>query len=222
MFILYIFIRTHLNMVRLAKSKKQKVNEIICQFKEEFTKTPSGDLYCKICNTIINCNRKSSVIIHRKTKIHQNGKATNISEPTFLTTRDANVTKIILSAFLSADIPLWKLRNIHVRNMFNALGHPAPSETTCRNQLNVIYQEEYLKIKKKLENKQIFFIADESFYKGTKFFNILVGDIEYPQKTYLVDSIIVEVSLDSDAVVDLIKNSLLQNLEISQKMSCFL
>ncbi len=75
MFILYIFIKTHLNLVRLAKSKKQKLNEIICQFKDEFTKTLSGDPYCKIYNTIINYNFKSSVTIHRKTKIHQNGKA---------------------------------------------------------------------------------------------------------------------------------------------------
>ncbi len=72
--------------------------------------------------------------------------------------------------------------------MFNVLGHPVPSETTCRNQLNVIYQEEYLKIKQKLENKQIFFIANESFYKGTKYFNIFIRDIGYSQKTYNVQN----------------------------------
>ena len=37
----------------------------------------------------------------------------------------------VTKAFLSADIPLYKLNNTHIKNLFRDIGHRLPSETTC-------------------------------------------------------------------------------------------
>ena len=37
----------------------------------------------------------------------------------------------VTKAFLSADIPLYKLNNKHIKILFRDIGHRLPSETTC-------------------------------------------------------------------------------------------
>ena len=46
-------------------------------------------------------------------------------------------TKQVVTAFLEADIPLYKLQHSSIKNLFNStLGHHCPSELACRKQVN--------------------------------------------------------------------------------------
>ena len=54
------------------------------------------------------------------------------SSQTFLRSSDTDFVKKVTKAFLSADISLYKLNNVYVKNLFRDIGHRLPSETTCR------------------------------------------------------------------------------------------
>ena len=45
--------------------------------------------------------------------------------------RDTDFVEKVNKTFLSADIPLYKLNNMHIKNFFRDIGHRLPSETTC-------------------------------------------------------------------------------------------
>lgn len=51
---------------------------------------------------------------------------------TFLRSSNSDFVKKVTKAFLSADIPLYKLNNKHVKNLFSDIGHSLPAESTCR------------------------------------------------------------------------------------------
>ena len=53
----------------------------------------------------------------------------------FLHTQD-NFSEDLVAMFLSANIPLYKLRQDSVKGFFQNLGHNDPSETTCRKVVN--------------------------------------------------------------------------------------
>ena len=74
---------------------------------------------------------------HWKTSKHQKtlGKS-KLQMPqtsqTFLRSSNSNFVEKITKAFLSADIPLYKLNNKHVKNLFFDICHSLLTETTCR------------------------------------------------------------------------------------------
>jgi len=51
---------------------------------------------------------------------------------TFLRNSNSDFVEKVTKAFLSADIPLYKLNNKHVKNLFSDIGHSLPAESTCR------------------------------------------------------------------------------------------
>ena len=54
----------------------------------------------------------------------------------FLSSSDNDFVEKVTKAFLSADIPLYKLNNTHTKTSFETdIGHRLPSETTCRRML---------------------------------------------------------------------------------------
>ncbi len=190
------------------KSKLEIVNLFISEFDKEFTKTPSNDLFCKICGVIVSYKRRSSVLAHRKTAMHNNKSKLMKGEQSFLDLSNKSFAMRISNAFLCSDIPLYKLRNPSIKELFNSIGHPIPSETTCRNAMEQIYTDKYNSIKNLLENKKVFLIIDETSHLDKKYFNILIGDIEMPTKTFLIETFIVKNSLNAKEVVEYVNTSL--------------
>ena len=88
---------------------------------------------------------------------------------------------------MSADIPLYKLNNTQIKDLFRDIGHRLPSETTCRRTALQLSEDELKRIRNTVHDKQIFVIVDESILSGMQYLNILVGSLETPHVSYLYD-----------------------------------
>ena len=98
----------------------------------------------------------------------------------------------LVEAFLAADIPLFKISNPKVRQLFTKLGQPVPSESSCRVHMSKLAEKEVQLLKERLNGKHIFLIVDESEIDGIKYLNILIGETAVPEKTYILNCSVVE------------------------------
>ena len=102
-------------MPKEAKSFLFKVRDFVSRHPKEFMTSARGELYCTLCATIVAHDRKSSVDKHRLSAKHQNALSSTVQQRQ----QPINSTNVgwggyvgkVTSAFLSADIPLYKLRN---------------------------------------------------------------------------------------------------------------
>ena len=69
-----------------------------------------------------------------------------------------------------------------------------PSETVCRDYVHQLAEAETSCIQQIIQGKKVFLIVDESEFSNKKFLNILVGNIETPERTYIVDCSIIETA----------------------------
>ena len=89
-------------------------------------------------NCAVSCKKHFLVDSHRNTSKYQNALGSRSENlipqtlQTLLRSSDTNFVEKVTKAFLSADIPLYKLNNTHVKNLFRDIGHRFPSEITCR------------------------------------------------------------------------------------------
>lgn len=180
-------------MPKAKGSNASKVNFILQDYPDEFTKNPNNELYCKLCSCTVKCDKRFLVESHRKTSKHQkalrsrSALLTPHTSQTFLKSIDQNFGEKVTKAFLSADIPLYKLNNEHIKKLFQEIGHSLPSETTCRKTVLKLGTDELLRVRSALDDKKIFLVVDESTLSGTPYLNILVGNIELPHITYMYD-----------------------------------
>ena len=105
------------------------------------------------------------------------------------------------AAFLSADIPLYKLNNSDLQALFKYLGQKAPSESACRKRIDNMEKCEVNRICNILSDKVIFMVIDEADISGSKYVNTLVGDVEQPEITYLLHCKILDASPNQQIVV---------------------
>ena len=109
-----------------TSSLLSKINSIIARFPKEFEKTPAPQLYCNICSCVVQCDKQFLVDRHRQTAKHQKGlsspSTTSPSPQSFLQISSKNFTERVTRAFLSADIPLKKLQNKELKELFKDLG----------------------------------------------------------------------------------------------------
>ena len=152
----------------------------------------SNQLYCNLCNCAVSCNKRFLVDSHRNTSKHQKAlgsRSENLipqTSQTFLSS-DTDFVEKVAKAFLSADIPLYKYNNTHIKYLFRDIGYRLPSETTCRRTALQLSEDELKRIRNAVHDKQIFLIADESTLSGTQYLNILVGSLETPHVSYSYD-----------------------------------
>ena len=103
---------------------------------------------------------------------------------TFLRNSDTDFVEKVTKAFLSADIPLHKLNNTHIKILFRGIDLRLPSETTCRRTALQLSEDELKQIRNAVHDKQMFLIVDESTLSGTQYLNILVGSLETQHVSY--------------------------------------
>ena len=122
---------------------------------------------CDLCNCAVSCNKRFLVDSHRYTSKHQKAlgsRSENLlpqTSQTFLRSSDTDFVEKVTKAFLSADIPLYKLSNTHIKNLFRDIGHRLPSETTCRQTVLQLSDDKLKRIRNAVHDKQVFLVVDE-------------------------------------------------------------
>ena len=104
--------------------------------------TVCGELFCTLCSTIVSHDRKFLVDKHcQSTKHHKALLSTPqqrqqlLSIPTASFEWNDYVGKVT-AAFLSADIPLYKLNNSDLQALFKYVSQKAPSESACQKKID--------------------------------------------------------------------------------------
>ena len=84
----------------------------------------NNQLYCNLCNCAVSCNNRFLVGSHRNTSKHQKALGSRSENlipqtlQTLLRSSDTDLVEKKTKAFLSADIPLYKLNNTHINTSF--------------------------------------------------------------------------------------------------------
>ena len=213
-------------MPKIKSSALTKINSIIAKFPTEFIKTPTPDLFCNICSCVVQCDKQYKVDRHRQSAKHQKGlpsssSSASQSAQTFIDIPSKDFTYNVTRAFLAADIPLKKLQNNELRQLFKDLGKKLPSETSCRQKVEEMGEAEIEKVKNLIQEQRIFLVADESDICGSKYLNILVGLLDKPEKTYLVACKVLSGPPTAQAICQEI-DDVLHFLNVSRMYFCLL
>ena len=121
---------------------------------------------------------------------------------------------------MSADSPLYKLNNMHIKNLFREIGRRLPSETTCRRTALQLSEDELKRIRNVVHDKQSFLIVDESILFGTQYLNFLVESLKTPHVSYLYDCQPLKCVPNSNIIAQAVKQ-LRMLLEILEAIEAF-
>ena len=177
-------------MPEQAKSSLAKVGQTCQEYPDEFSATPAGDLRYNLCDVLVKCDKKFFVESHRKSKQHQGKletKSRSQSKQTFLHFDQVNFKKQIVSSFLAADIPLHQLNHSFLKSLFARIGKVLPSETAARACVAKLASQIEEQIQELLGDKKIFLIVDEAEIAKQKYIGVLVGSLDAPDQTFLVN-----------------------------------
>ena len=122
-------------MAKQAKPTTAKVRQICQECPDEFSATPARDLRCNLCDVVVKCDKKFFVESHRKSKQHQRKfetKGKSQSKQTFLQLDQVTFNEQVVSSFLAADIPLYKLNHPSLKSLFATMEKVLPSETAAQ------------------------------------------------------------------------------------------
>jgi len=194
-------------MPRPKQNNNNLIRKYTLQYPKEFCIGHNNTLYCNICHTIVDFKKKFNVDAHRKTKGHVVSQSATPLQ-TFLSTTDVQFTAMVVEAFLSADIPLEKLQNKKLKELFVFMKHKLPSESNARNYVHQVATQINKKIQNKLENKLVFILFDEAEILGNKYCNVMCGCLEHPREIWLINSVAIKSSANSTLVVNIIDDSL--------------
>ena len=154
--------------------------------------TTRGELFCTLFFTIVSHGKKFSVDKHCQSIKHckpllstSKQQQQPLSIPTTSFDWNDYVCKVT-TAFLLADIPLYKLNNPDLQALFKCVGQRAPSESACRKRIDNMGKCEVNRIRNILSDKVIFMVIDEADVSGCEYINTLVGDIDQLETTYLL------------------------------------
>ena len=213
-------------MPKVKTTYAYKIQSLVKEFPDQFMESINNQLYCNLCNCAVSCNKRFLVDSHRNTSKHQkalDSRSENLipqTSQTFLRSSDTDFVKKVIKAFLSADIPLYKLNNTHIKNLFRHIGYRLPSETTCRRTALQLSEDELKQIRNAVHDKQVF-VVDESTLSGTQYLNILVGSLETPHVSYLYDSQPLKSATNSNIIAQAVDDAV-GNLGINRSFFCLL
>ena len=167
-------------MPKVETTYAYKIQSIVKELPHEFMESINNQLYCNLCNCAVSCNKRFLVDSHRNTTKHQKAlgsRCENLipqTSQTSLSSSDTDFVEKVTKAFLSADIPLYKLNNTHIKNLYRDIGHRLPSETTCRRTAPQLRDDELKRIPNAVHDKQIV-LVDESTSSGNAIFEYSSG-----------------------------------------------
>ena len=127
---------------------------------------------------------------HRKSKQHQGKletKSKSQSKQTFLHFDQVNFKEQVVSSFLAADIPLHKLNHPSLKSRFARMGKVLPSETAARACVAKLASQKEEQIQELRRDKNVFLIVYEAEVAKQKYISMLVGSLDAPNQTFLVN-----------------------------------
>ena len=196
----------------MAQTYSQKISVYTTKHPSEFVKSRLNQLWCKLCNKEVNVDRKSSVDNHRKSDKHvTNMTSSKTPQSALITVSKNHFLKDLTGVFLSENIPAHKLRSDAFKNLFIKHELPILTQSNAQVIMKEIITEKLLVLTNLIANKLIFLIIDESAYKNNKYINILVDLLENPNKTYLLNCIVVKDSVNATTIIHLIDDVIKKN-----------
>ena len=139
---------------------------------------------------LVKCDKKFFVESHRKSKQHQGKletKSKSQSKQTFLHFDQVNFKEQVVSSFLAADIPLHKLNHPCLKSLFARMGKVLPSETAAGACVAKLASQKEEQIQELLHDEKFFLIVDEAEVAKQKYISVLVGSLDAPNQTFLVN-----------------------------------
>ena len=211
-------------MPKQAKSSLAKVRQTCHEYPDEFSATPAGDLRCNLCDVLVKCDKKFFVKSHRKSKQHQEKletKSKSQSKQTFLHFDQVNFKEQVVSSLLAADIPLHKLNHPSLKSLFARMEKVLPSETAARACVAKLASKKDEQIQELLRDKKFFLIVDEAEVAKQKYISALVGSLDAPNQTFLVNCHPLDLLIAVDHVISSIilhtVDDILRQLEIKRE-----
>ena len=195
-------------------SSSEKIRSLVKSYPNEF-QSSGGKLWCSLCNRYVSHDRKYQVDSHRRSAKHQR-RLRNISSSTATTSTSKepvtqeNFCRKITEAFLAADIPLKKLQNNKIKELFDGLGFPVPSESACRSKVKEIATDVKKKVRKVIEDDSsgVFVVFDESSIRDVSYACVLIGTLDKPQITHLAHTEVLDCPLSAQKVCNIIDDVL--------------
>ena len=135
-------------MPKVKTTYPYKIQSMVKEFPDEFMQSINNELYHNLCNCAVCCNKRFLDDSHQNTSKHQKALDSRFEDlipwtsQTFLKSNDTDFVEKVTKAFLAPDIPLHKLNNTHIKNLFRDIGHRLPSETTCRQTAPQLSEDE--------------------------------------------------------------------------------
>ena len=114
-------------------------------------------------------------------------KSKSQSKQTFLHFDQVNFKEQVVSSILAADIPLHKLNHPSLKSLFARMEKVLPSETAARACVAKFTSQKEEQIQDLLRDKTIFLIVDEAQVAKQKYVSVLVGSLDAPNQTFLVN-----------------------------------
>ena len=114
-------------MPKVKTTYAYQIQSIVKEFPDEFMESFNNQLYCNLCNCVVSCNNAFLLILIENTSKHQKAlgsRSENLipqTSQTFLRSSDTDFVEKVTKAFLSANIPLYKLNNTHIKTSFVTL-----------------------------------------------------------------------------------------------------
>ena len=176
---------------------------------------------------LVKCDKKFFVESHRKSNQQQRKlemKSKSQSKQIFLQLDQVNFKEQVVSSFLAADIPLHKLNHPSLQSLFATMGKVLPSETAAWACVAKLASQKEEQIQELLRDKKIFFVVDEAEIAKQKYISVLVGSLDAPNQTLLVDCHPLDSGSNVNSSIILhTADDILQQLEIKREnVSLFL
>ena len=182
------------NMPKVSHQVTLKLQSYISEFKDDGLTTDNKIVFCHFCQCAVSSTQTFLVQQRIQTSKHQSNKQRNskqrqlfLTEPTTSNARSEFNIKLC-RALVSADIPLYKLKNEIFREFLQEYTqHTIPDESTLRKTYApTIYHETVQKIRYEIKDGPILVSIDETTDKeGRLVGNVVIGLIseQYSERT---------------------------------------
>ena len=197
-------------MPKVGASQSAKITRFVREYPLEFVSSPNNELYCRLCEVVVKCDKLFFVDSHRKSMKHatkMSSAASTSLKQTFISSAN-NITEEVTKAFLAADIPLHKLEHPAIRSLFLLMGHTSPPESSCRHYVPKLAKLEKEKLKNYVANENVFLIVDESDIHGQKYVNVLVGVLKIPDKSFFHSVVPLDGNINNQRVCQIVDDTL--------------
>ncbi|KAL4153127.1 hypothetical protein QTP88_000960 [Uroleucon formosanum] len=196
-------------MPKAKPSDVSRLRSYVQQFGEEIFSTDGSVLFCKICEVRVAAEKKFTVTQHvsrdkhlRALEIQKNRKSAVVQTLFNTIPKNNAFTTDLCTAMVSANIPLFKLKNENFLNFLSKYtGQHIPDESTIRkNYVGNTYNHTINSIRTYLENKKLWVSIDETTdVDGRYVANVIIGTLEIgcPGKTFLFNCEVLEKANNS-------------------------